>query len=128
MTSMAVTASICASTSEAALLLASFMQFSLDLGMIHHDLRRPDDAFDVYSEHPTTSIRWIESPLRRISTVSGSNSNAAAFWLACSRFMRSRWNFESDFRARSRTSNVARGCSGIVGWIVFRIEPAISIK
>jgi hypothetical protein len=31
--------------------------------------------------------------------LSDSNSNAAAFWLACSRFMRSRWNFESDFRA-----------------------------
>jgi hypothetical protein len=35
MTSIAVTASICASASEAALLLASFMQFSLDLGVIH---------------------------------------------------------------------------------------------
>jgi hypothetical protein len=35
MTSMAVTASICASASEAAFLVASFMQFPLDLGMIH---------------------------------------------------------------------------------------------
>src|ERR1700722_4257671 len=35
MTSIAVTASICASASEAALLPASFMQFSLDLGTIH---------------------------------------------------------------------------------------------
>ena len=43
MTSIAVTASICASASEAALLLASFMQFSLDLGMIHRCPLRPDD-------------------------------------------------------------------------------------
>jgi hypothetical protein len=35
MTSMAVTASSCASASEAAFLVASFMQFSLDLGMTH---------------------------------------------------------------------------------------------
>ena len=33
MTSMAVTAIICASASEAALLVASFMPFSLDLGL-----------------------------------------------------------------------------------------------
>jgi hypothetical protein len=45
MTSIAVTASICANASEAALLLASFMQFFLNLGMNHHDLRRPGDAF-----------------------------------------------------------------------------------
>ena len=88
MTSIAVTASICANASEAALLVASFMQFSLDLGAIHHGLGRPDDSIGFYSEHPTTSIRWIESPLTRISTVSGWVSNAAAFWLACSRFMR----------------------------------------
>jgi len=43
MTSMAVTASICASTSEAALLVASFMLFSLDLGMTHRCPQRPDD-------------------------------------------------------------------------------------
>jgi hypothetical protein len=43
MSSMAVTASICASTSEAALLVASFMRFSLDLGMIHRCPLRPDD-------------------------------------------------------------------------------------
>jgi hypothetical protein len=35
MTSIAVTASVCASASEAALLVASFMSFSLDLGMSH---------------------------------------------------------------------------------------------
>jgi hypothetical protein len=88
MTSIAVTASICANASEAALLLASFMQFFLNLSMNHHDPRRPDDALGFYSEHPTTSIRWIESPLTRISTVSRSNINAAAFWLMRSQFMR----------------------------------------
>lgn len=35
MTSIAVTASVCASASEAALLVASFMPISLDLGMTH---------------------------------------------------------------------------------------------
>jgi hypothetical protein len=100
MTSIAVTASICASASEAALLLASFMQFSLDMGVIHRgQAKGPNDSiFD--SEHPTTSIRWKESPLMRISTNSESNSNAAAFWLVCSRFMRTRWIFDSEFPAR----------------------------
>jgi hypothetical protein len=44
MTSMAVTASICASTSEAALLVASFMRFSLDLGMTRLPENGPDDS------------------------------------------------------------------------------------
>jgi hypothetical protein len=39
MTSIAVTASICASASEAALLVASFMPFSLDLGVNHRCAR-----------------------------------------------------------------------------------------
>jgi hypothetical protein len=39
MTSIAVTASICASASEVALLVASFMSFSLDLGMNHRCTR-----------------------------------------------------------------------------------------
>jgi hypothetical protein len=39
MTSIAVTASICANASEAALLVASFMPFSLDLGMTHRCAR-----------------------------------------------------------------------------------------
>jgi hypothetical protein len=43
MTSIAVTASGCANASEAALLVASFMQFSLDSGTSHHGRRRPDD-------------------------------------------------------------------------------------
>jgi hypothetical protein len=63
MTSIAVTASICASASEAALLVASFMPFSLDLGASHRCLRRPDGSIVFYSEHPTTSLRFDESPL-----------------------------------------------------------------
>jgi hypothetical protein len=50
MTSIAVTAIICASASEAALLVASFMPFSLDsglgdpdLGAFHRCPQRPDD-------------------------------------------------------------------------------------
>jgi hypothetical protein len=39
MMSIAVTASICANASEAALLVASFMPFSLDLGMTHRCAR-----------------------------------------------------------------------------------------
>ena len=39
MTSIAVTASDCASASEAALLVASFMPISLDLGMTHRCAR-----------------------------------------------------------------------------------------
>src|SRR5712671_705377 len=40
MTSIAVTASICANASEAALLVACFIPFSLDLGMTHRGARR----------------------------------------------------------------------------------------
>ena len=40
MTSIAVTASICANASEAALLVASFMPFSLDLGVTHRCAKR----------------------------------------------------------------------------------------
>src|SRR5882672_7053623 len=64
MTSIAVTASICATASEAALLVASFMPFSLDLGVSHRCPGRPDDSDNfLYSEHPATSIRLDESPL-----------------------------------------------------------------
>jgi hypothetical protein len=48
MTSMAVTAIICASTSEAALLVASFMSVSLDLGTGHRCPGRLDDAFWLF--------------------------------------------------------------------------------
>ena len=73
MTSMAVTARICASAPEAAFLVASFIVVSLDLfpqelgiqavGMSHRCLRRLDGSLIFYAEHPTTSIRLIESPL-----------------------------------------------------------------
>ena len=64
MTSIAVTASICATAPEAALLVASFMPFSLDLGVIHRCAESANDGqIFFYSEHPTTSIRLDESPL-----------------------------------------------------------------
>ena len=54
MTSMAVTAIICASASEVAFLVASFMPFSLDSGLgnphtgaFHRGPERPDDRLDL---------------------------------------------------------------------------------
>ena len=44
MTSNAVTASICASASEAALLVASFMPYSLDLGRTHRCVTSTQDG------------------------------------------------------------------------------------
>ena len=49
MTSIAVTASICASASEAALLVASFMPFSLDLDL--EDLDLEDPGLDLGTSH-----------------------------------------------------------------------------
>ena len=63
MTSMAVTASNCASASEAALLLATFMPTSLDLGMTHRGANAPIDGQIFYPEHPHTIFRFDESPL-----------------------------------------------------------------
>src|SRR5882757_5618508 len=63
MTSIAVTASICASASEAALLVAWFMPFSLDLGVTPRGAGSAHDGYHWYSEHPATSIRFDESPL-----------------------------------------------------------------
>src|SRR3954469_20150693 len=87
MTSMAVTARICASAPEAAFLVASFIVVSLDLfpknlgiqavGMSHRRPRRLDGSLIFYAEHPTTSIRFDRVPTQRISTEQGSNSNAA---------------------------------------------------
>jgi hypothetical protein len=65
MTSIAVTAIVCASASEAALLVASFMLFSLDSGLGEPGfwtrfivaLKGPTIGW-IYSEHPTTSIRF----------------------------------------------------------------------
>ena len=69
MTSMAVTAIICASASEAALLVASFMPFSLDsglgdpdMGAFHRGLQRPDDRLDLLGT-PRRVFALIESPL-----------------------------------------------------------------
>jgi hypothetical protein len=52
MTSIAVTASVCASASEAALLVASFMHFSLDSGASHRCLQRLRDSIYLYSGTP----------------------------------------------------------------------------
>jgi hypothetical protein len=83
MTSIAVTASVCASTSEVALIVASFLPFSLAHdppkcqrsdekimrlqiarasalpGMTHRLRERAIDGQIFNSEHPTTSIRLI---------------------------------------------------------------------
>ena len=61
MTSIAVTASICANASEAALLVACFMSISLDLGAIHrgvktHSAQHAATIVIGYSEHPATMI------------------------------------------------------------------------
>lgn len=59
MTSSAVTASICASASEAALLVATFfMPVSLDPGVTHRCAESANNGLDLYSEHPATSIRF----------------------------------------------------------------------
>jgi hypothetical protein len=65
MTIMAVIAIICASISEVALLVASFMQFSLDSGLgepgfwTRFIVARKGLTTDwIYSEHPSTSIRF----------------------------------------------------------------------
>src|SRR6185369_7740976 len=98
MTSIAVTASVCASASEAAFLVASFMPNSLDLGMSHPCPRRPDELSLVYSEHPATSIRSFESPLSEYrqsenrpalrrqfgSRVAGLCTREGVFWSASS--------------------------------------------
>ena len=62
MTSMAVTAIICASTSEADLLVASFMSISLDLGTGHHCLGRLDDAFGFVLGTPRADDSLLKSP------------------------------------------------------------------
>jgi hypothetical protein len=65
MTIIAVTAIICANTSEVALLVASFMPFSLDSGLgepgfwTRFIVARKGPTIDsIYSEHPSTSIRF----------------------------------------------------------------------
>jgi len=61
MTSIAVTASICASTSEAALLVASFMRFSLNLGMIRRCPLRLDDPVGILGT-PHDEYSLLTSP------------------------------------------------------------------
>src|SRR5258708_1140592 len=63
MTSIAVTASICASTSEAALLVASFMPFSLDLGVTHRCARARERRPCFTRNTPRRVFALIESPL-----------------------------------------------------------------
>jgi len=57
MTSIAVTASICASASEVALLVASFMPaFSLNLGATVRGAKMRNGRQYFYSEHPATML------------------------------------------------------------------------
>jgi hypothetical protein len=58
MTSIAVTASICANASDAALLVASFIPISLDLGHDYSLRVKRATTVIMYSEHPATSIRY----------------------------------------------------------------------
>ena len=63
-TSIAVTANICASASEAALLVASFMPFSLDSGVTHRCARRRERRSEFYTRNtPRRLFALIESPL-----------------------------------------------------------------
>ena len=62
MTSIAVTASMCASASEAALLVASFMSFSLDLGARHRPPKRVDDAIGFLPGTPRDEYSLLTSP------------------------------------------------------------------
>ena len=62
MTSMAVTAIICASTSEAALLVATFISVSLDLGTSHHCPGRLDDAISFLPGTPHDEYSLLTIP------------------------------------------------------------------
>ena len=62
-TNIAVIASISASASEAALLVASFTSnspqtWTYSFGMTHRSLNGREDAVTFHSEYPTTSIRF----------------------------------------------------------------------
>ena len=70
MTSIAVTASICASASEVALLVASFMPvFSPNLGATIRGAAGTHGRQNFYSEPPASSIRLHESPLSGVDCV-----------------------------------------------------------
>ena len=78
MTSIAVTASICASASEVALLVASFMPvFSLDLGATDRGARLRKDRQNFTRNTPHRAVALM-SPHSATSTVPRSNSIAAA--------------------------------------------------
>jgi hypothetical protein len=71
MTSIAVTASMCASAAELALLVASFMPvFSLNLGATLRGAKMRNISQDFYSEHPASSIRLDESPFGDVDCAS----------------------------------------------------------
>src|SRR5258705_5377148 len=63
MPTIAVTASICASASEAALLVASFMPFSLDPGVTHRCARTRERRPWFTRNTPRRVFALIESPL-----------------------------------------------------------------
>src|SRR6266404_7230213 len=63
MTSIAVTASICASASEAALLVASFKPFSLDSGVTHRCARTRERRPWFTRNTPRRVFALTESPL-----------------------------------------------------------------
>ena len=64
MTSIAVTASICASAAEAALLVATFfMPVSLDLGVTHRCAKSANNSLDFTRNTPRRVFALLESPL-----------------------------------------------------------------
>ena len=83
MTSIAVTASICASVSEVALLVASLMPvFSLNLSATDRGAKHAHNRQNFTRNTPRRVFAYTKVPTQRTSTVPGSNSIAAAIWLA----------------------------------------------
>ena len=66
MTSIAVTASVCANASEADFLVASFMPFSLDLGMSHRCLRRPEAGAQALNTRDSASRNLLPAYTNRL--------------------------------------------------------------
>ena len=79
MTIIAVTAIIRASASEAALLVASFIPVSLDLGVTHRCVKRANDGLGFILGTPHDEHSLVRVPTQRISTIASSISIAAAF-------------------------------------------------
>src|SRR6266481_7417477 len=89
MTSIAVTASICASASEAALLVASFMPVSLDLGVTHRCAKALSTVIIFTRNTPRRVFALVESPLGEYRPCQGRtamrrhfDSGAAGFWVS----------------------------------------------